>query len=306
MISKMTISEIARDVLLTQVQEMQLHLDGCIDGQDHIHLHDIRVANRKTRAALIEFRRLLPEKIYQQYLEEFRWFHQVTSQVRDLDVGLSLYPELKKEIPKPWRPHLKPLLILLEEKRKIAQAELSGTLQSERVRDIFRSWTSLLEKGVFTEGDISLESAKEYGCRRITKRYRQLQREGQQLSKKTPAEKFHDYRIIVKKLRYIMEFFRPVMDQEDFEKLRLGLKSVQDTFGFFQDTEIQALSLRRFVDELFEQGVSVDTMLALGQLLGVLGKRLSRGKKECLRQTNWLISEATARAFQTCFQYPVE
>ena len=73
------------------------------------------------------------------------------------------------------------------------------------------------------------------------------------------------------------------MDQEDFEKLRLGLKSVQDTFGFFQDTEIQALNLRRLVDELFEQGVSVDTMLALGQLLGVLGNRLSRGKKRCLR-----------------------
>ena len=50
MISKITISEIARDVLTSQVQEMQLHLDGCIAGQDPIHLHDLRVANRKTRA----------------------------------------------------------------------------------------------------------------------------------------------------------------------------------------------------------------------------------------------------------------
>ncbi len=302
----MNLSEIALGVFQTQLQAMQLHLDGCIDGQDTIHLHDLRVANRRTRAALSEFKELLPEDICLKYQQDFRWIHRVTGEVRDLDVGLSHYPDFKKEIPKSWRPHLKPLRILLEKKRKIAQAELSGILQSERVNEILESWSDLLEKGISTERALSLEPAREYGSRRIIKRYRRLQKDGQKLAKNTPAEDFHDFRIQVKKMRYLMEFFRPVMDQEEFEKLRTGLKSVQDTYGVFQDTEIQALDLRKLAAELSDEGATVDTLLALGQLLGILKKRLSQGKKRCLKQTRWLISEASARAFQSCFQYPVE
>lgn len=302
----MNLSEIARGVFQTQLQTMQLHLDGCIEGQDPIHLHDLRVANRRTRAALIEFKKLLPEDKRQRYQQEFRWIHLVTGDVRDLDVVLSHYPALKKEIPKTWRPHLKPLRALVEKKRKIAQEELSGILQSGRVTKILQSWSDLLEGGITGENPLSLEDAREYGSLRIIKRYRRLQKKGRNLTKNAPAEDYHDYRILVKKLRYLMEFFRPVMDQEEFEKIRSNLKTVQDTFGVFQDTEIQVLNLRQFTGELFEQGAGVDTLLALGQVMGVLEKRLSQAKKKCLKQTHWLISEASARAFQSCFQYPVD
>lgn len=302
----MNLTEIARGVFQSQLQTMQLHLDGCIEGKDPIHLHDLRVANRRTRAALIEFKKLLPEDTRQRYQQDFHWLHSETGEVRDLDVILSHYPTLKKEIPKVWRPHLKPLRLLVEKKRKIAQVELSGVLQSGRVNAILQSWADLLAGGITDETSLSLEDAREYGCLWIVKRYRQLQKEGQNLSKNTPAEIYHDYRILVKKLRYMMEFFRPVMDQDEFEKICNNLKTVQYTFGLFQDTEIQILNLRKLAEELFEQGVGVDTLLALGQLLGVLQKRLSRAKKKCLEQTHWLISEVSARAFQSCFQYPVD
>ena len=103
-----------------------------------------------------------------------------------------------------------------------------------------------------------------------------------------------------------MEFFHPAMDQEEFGKIRNNLKNVQDTFGVFPDTEIQILNLKTLAAELFENGAPVDTLLALGLLLGVLEKRFSRAKKKCLKRTHWLISEANARSFQSCFQYPVE
>jgi len=138
------------------------------------------------------------------------------------------------------------------------------------------------------------------------KRYRKLQKRGQDLSKKAPAEDYHDFRIMVKKLRYLMEFFRPSMDHKEFDKIRGNLKAVQDTYGVFQDTEIQLLNLRELSGEIFELDASVDTMLALGQVLGVLEKRLSQAKKKCLKQAYWLISDASARSFQSCFQYPID
>ena len=302
----MNVSEIARGVFQTQLQAMQMHLEGCIKGKDPIHLHDLRVANRRTRAALIEFKKLIPEDIFQNYQHDFRWIHQVTGEVRDLDVVLSHYQILRKEIPKSWRLHLKPLQALLDKKRMIAQEELSGILQSDKVIEILDAWSDSLERGITAGTPLSLEDAREYGSLRIVKRYRKLQKRGQSLSKKAPAEDFHDFRILVKKLRYLMEFFRPSMDQEEFDKIRGNLKAVQDTFGVFQDTEIQLLNLINLSGEIFELDANVDTMLALGQVVGVLEKRMSQAKKKCLKQTRWLISETSARSFQCCFQYPVE
>ncbi len=302
----MNLSEIAREVFQTQLQTMKLNLDGCVEGKDPIHLHDLRVANRQTRAALIEFTKLLPDDTRQRYAKDFHWIHLITGEVRDLDVVLSHYSALKKELPKAWRSHLKPLRLLVEKKRNTAQGELSEILQSGRVNLILQSWSDLLQGGTIDESLLSLEDAREYGSLRIIKRYRQLQKDGRNLKKSTSAKKYHEYRILVKKLRYMMEFFRPAMDQEDFEKLHSNLKTVQGTFGVFRDTEIQILNLKKLSKELFENGGSVETILALGLLLGVLEKRYSRTKKKCLKQAQRLISEASARSFQRCFQYPVE
>ncbi len=302
----MNLSEIARGVFQTQMQTMQLNLDGCVEGKDPIHLHDLRVANRRTRAALIEFKKLLPEDICQRYQQDFRWIQNVTGPVRDLDVVLSHYQALRKEIPKSWRPYIKDIQTLLDKKRFVAQVELSAILQSDRVRALIESWSVLLDGGITDGTPLSVEDAKEYGSLRIVKRYRRLQNKGQDLTKNSPAADFHDYRIQIKKIRYLIEFFRPAMDQEDFEKIRSNLKTVQDTFGVFQDSEIHVLNLREMAADIFEQGSTVDTLLVLGQLLGILEKRLSKAKKKCLKQARWLISDASARTFQSCFQYPVD
>ena len=128
----MNLSEIARGVLQAELGSIQLHLDGCIEGTDPIHLHDLRVANRRTRAALTEFKELIPGEIFDRFQEDFRWIHSITGTVRDFDVTISHYPQFKKEIPKPWRAHLEPLRLLLKENRETAQAELARVLGSDR------------------------------------------------------------------------------------------------------------------------------------------------------------------------------
>ncbi|MCJ7717606.1 MAG: CHAD domain-containing protein [Anaerolineales bacterium] len=302
----MDLTEIARGVFFAQLGAMQHLLQGCIEGKEPLFLHDLRVANRRTRVALIIFKDLLPEKIFLQYQLDFQWVHQITGGVRDLDIGLSYFPFYVKQVPKSWRSHLEPLKSLMEEKRKTAQGELARVLGSEKMSGIINSWTNLLQSGILEGNSISQEPAREYGCQRIVKRFKQLRKRGLKLSKNTAAEKYHEFRINVKELRYLMEFFHPVMDHEELEKLKIDLKSVQDAFGDFQDTEVQLINLRLFTQELHQEGVSLDTLLALGQLLGVFEKKLSRSKKNCLKQARRITTDSTARAFQSCFQYPVE
>jgi CHAD domain-containing protein len=304
--TQLSVSEIARGVFLTQLHAVQAHLDGCIEGNDPIHLHDLRVANRRSRAALVEFKSLFPQDTLVEYQESFRWIHQFTGDVRDLDVGLQHFPIYQRQIPKPWRTHLEPLRTLLESKREVAQKELVENLRSDRLAKTLSSWSELLDSDLLEGFTLSLEPAKEYGCRRITKRYKRVRTKGRKLTKKSPAEVYHNYRITIKKLRYLMEFFRPVVENEEFSTLRTALKTVQDAFGAFQDAEVQAINLRSLAGELHQLGVSTDTMLALGQLLGTLEKKQRQSKKACIKQVRWITEDPTARAFQSCFQYPVD
>ena len=300
-----TVSEIAQRVFRSQLGAMQANLEGCILGQDPIHLHDIRVANRRTRAALIEFKTLFPGDILDQYQDEFRWVQSVTGEVRDLDVNLQHYPAYKRQVRKEWRPHLAPLKALIKSRREESQKELIKVLRSDRLVGIFTGWSEVMDSDILSTSALSLEPAREYGCLRIIKRYQIVQNKGKELTKKSPAETFHSYRILVKKLRYLMEFFRIVLENDDFITLRTGLKGVQDAFGAYQDAGVQALHLRSFAGELHQAGIPADTLLALGQLLVFLEDKGKRSKKACLKGIRWITEDATARTFQACFQYPV-
>jgi len=302
----LTISDIARGVFQTQLQAIQSQLDGCIEGKDPIHLHELRVATRRIRAALDEFEDLLLEDTYARFQRDLHWLHTVTGDVRDLDISLSHFPNFKKSIPREWRKHLLPMGALLEIKRENAQKTLMEHLASEQLKSVLTDMTIILEDNLLTGGSLADEPAREYGCRLIVERYQKVRAKGVKLSKKTPPEKFHAYRINIKKLRYLMEFFRPAIDSDDYERLRTGLRAVQDAFGSFQDTDVQTDKVEQIALELHTAGESPETLLAIGQLLAVLEKRKRRYKKECLRQTHWFVGDSTARNFQSCFQYPVK
>lgn len=302
----MELSELARGAFQIQLERMQLNLEGCIEGQDPIHLHDLRVANRRTREALIDFQDLLPDPVFTTYQEDFRWIHQVTGPVRDLDVGLSHFPIYEKDISKRWRDKLIPTRELLVDKRQVAQQELAAILRSGRVESILDSWSTLLGEGVLEGSQESLEPAREFGCRRIIKRYNQLRKFGMEIGKNSPADQFHQLRIRVKKLRYLMENFRPVFDPEELTKVRNEIRAVQDDLGAYQDAEVQVTKLVQLAGELQSSGSSVEPILALGQLIGIYEKEIRRCRKKSLRAVRWLTGDQAAREFQSCFQYPVE
>jgi CHAD domain-containing protein len=302
----MNLSELARYTFQTQLERMQLNLEGCIEGVDPIHLHDLRVANRRTRVALSEFNLLLPDEIFQKYQEDFRWIHQVTGPVRDLDVGLSHFPFYKKKISKNWRSDLTSARELLIKKRQAAQDELAVVLSSRRITEIFTSWSALLESDVLEGNQYALESAREFGCRLIIKRYRKTRKRGVALNKKSPAKRFHNLRLRVKKLRYLIEFFYPVLDKEEAGRLRVELKKVQDALGAFQDADVQIANLIQMADTLQDSERSLNSVLALGQLIGSYEKELRRSRKASLQAVRWLTSDHAARDFQGCFMYPVE
>lgn len=82
-----------------QLGTIEQHLPGALLGHDPEELHDLRVAVRRTRTVLGEFRKFFPEEILFRFRTEFRWIAVATGPVRDLDVYLQILPDYQKLLP---------------------------------------------------------------------------------------------------------------------------------------------------------------------------------------------------------------
>ncbi len=293
--------ELARIVFQAELDNMQRHLAGWVSASDPIQLHDLRVAERRTRAALSEFRNLLPDTAVQHFREQFRWLHQITNPIRDLDVSISHLSLYRRKFPFFYYRDLKPALALLRSRRQGAFKQLEGILQSGQVDDILEAWSVLLEDSLALESAADLPSAAKYGCRRICDRYRSLQEKALVLTPQSPASEFHSLRIRVKKLRYQIEFYDLALDKKGISRLLNQLKRFQDTLGGYQDAIVQIEHIHQLTEDLSEQGGGRQSKQALERLIPRYKKLIAAGKKRSFQLVSWLVSGKTAGRFQRIF-----
>jgi CHAD domain-containing protein len=297
----MALSELARIVFQTELDNMHRNLAGWISDPDPIQLHDLRVAERRTRAALSEFKILLPDPVSSHFQEQYRWLHQITNPVRDLDVSISHHSMYRRKFPFFLYRDLKPALALLRSRRQVALKQLEGILQSGQVDDILEAWSVQLEDVVAPEKEADLPPAAEHGCRRICERYRSLQEKALALTPQSPASEFHSLRISVKKLRYQIEFYDLALDMKGISRLLSKLKRFQDILGGYQDAIVQIDHFHQLTEDLIKNGAGRPSRAALERLIPRYQKLIADRKKRSFQQVCWLVSGQTAGRFQRIF-----
>ena len=297
----MELSGLARIVFQSELGSMQLNLAGCAEGLDPVHLHDLRVAERRTRAALSEFKGFLPEPLLQEFQEHFRWLHQITNPVRDLDVGISHFPYYRRKISPGRRRDLQPALVMLQSQRREAQRQLAEILESGRLDDILQAWSDRLEEGFTLNNQESHQSAAEYGCQRICRRFHTIRDKALAIHPGSPPWEFHSLRIRVKKLRYQIEFYNLVLGQRRISRLLKRFKKFQDILGRLQDAVVQVEYIHQLADDLIRSGIASGTQAALEQLIASYQKQITVCVEQSFKQVHWLTSSRTARIFQRGF-----
>ena len=70
------------------------NLPGTLEDVDTEFLHDLRVAVRRTRSLQRQFKTVYPERL-QHFRDEFKRIQQVTGDLRDLDVYLLDFDDLR-------------------------------------------------------------------------------------------------------------------------------------------------------------------------------------------------------------------
>ena len=259
-----------RKVFLTLLDTLERNVDGARRNLDSEFLHDLRVATRRTRSALTQVKRVLPDAVVEDFKERFAWLGQITGPTRDLDVFLLELPTYRASLPHVMRADLDPLQRRIELDHAEQQARLAAALGGRRLRALLTDWRDALEADAFPGepgwfADLPIERV---ASQRIWRIYKRVLKDGRAAVGHGEPTAMHELRKDCKKLRYLIEFFRSLYPDDDLQGIVKTLKKLLDNLGEFQDRQVQAEHLRALAAELDPADpATLSTTLAIGALI---------------------------------------
>jgi CHAD domain-containing protein len=251
-------NEAAARVFQRLLEVIDLNLPGTLDDVDSEFLHDLRVAVRRTRSLQRQFKALYPERL-QHHRDEFKRLQAVTGDLRDLDVYLLDFPDLRASLPEKMRADLDPLRGVLETRRARALTATRRALRAQRTGDALADWSEFV-----TAHEPSDRTVQDLASHRIKQVYRHMVKMGSSIDDESPAEDLHELRKVGKELRYLLEFFASLYPADVVKPFVKTLKGLQDQLGRFQDREVQANALRELAPAVSGHPF---TLMAMGVLV---------------------------------------
>jgi CHAD domain-containing protein len=232
-------------------------IDGVKEGSDEEHLHRMRVATRRIRAALHNFRYCFSEKRYRKFNADTRNVTRALGQARDADVQIAFLRKARKKLLRAWKDNpdkgkepavqarmdaLQYLITKLRRERDLCQKNVLQALekfgkqnQPDAIRNgvlIFSPASRQGQRGSHNFSTLTFLSAEKIGQGII-----QLLAYEPWLQHPEAVIEHHAMRIAAKHLRYTLEIFAPVY--------RLGLKKyiarvtrLQQLLGELHDTDV--------------------------------------------------------------------
>lgn len=264
-----TVRQAFRRICLQLVESMERNYTGVLEDIDSEFLHDFRVAVRRTRSLISQLKKYLPAERILFFQQELKWLGQITGPVRDLDVYLLSREEYKAMVPEQLHDGLNAFFADLAAERRTRLEEMRKGLRSQRYVDLMAGWKEFIDSKEEKEHWAAAEQpCRPVAVKRIRKRFKKIVEKGSGIDSTTPDEQLHMLRIDGKKLRYLLEFFRSLFDNDDIEYFRKQLKKLQNNLGDFNDIAVQLEMLARHRDRLSGKSKrSVNIAAAIGGLI---------------------------------------
>jgi CHAD domain-containing protein len=268
---EMPAEEALKEILLRLLEIMLQNSAGSIRGRDTEYMHDYRVSIRKTRSALTQINKVLPQGVIAKNNKFFSGLGKLTTPVRDLDVFQLKLESYHRDLKQAAHNQLQPLREYLAQSRAVAQKEFVYTLKSPEYRQNIKQWREYLENPDPTTPP--LENTSKQICKLadelIWNMYQLAIEEGNAITDDTEAEALHELRKTCKKLRYLIEFFQSLYPAKRIRGLLQALKGLQDNLGVFNDLHVHRSILKKFI----KQSSDTDTNKVCKQLIHLLEQR---------------------------------
>ena len=299
----LTALEAVRRLHLGLLAAMRRHAPGLLDRTDPEALHDFRVAVRRTRVLLGQVDRdVLPAAVVANAKADFRWLGRETNRLRDLDVYLLGYPELRDLVPAGVRAYLQPFHDHLAAEVVAENARLGEVVEGARFRELLEAWEAYFGELFFTGCVDAGQPVEVLAATRIRSVHARVLREGTAIDDGSPDSALHDLRIRCKKLRYLLEFFTDLYPAKRMRRLVKALKALQEVLGAFQDASVQSSAILDFGRAMAAAGdVPVDTELAMGMLAEAILQRQAEARAAFHAQFEAFAGTSVSREFSRLF-----
>jgi len=295
----------AREILLGLLATLEANILGTRENLDSEFLHDLRVATRRTRAALSQIPGVLPASVEEDFKARFAWLQQVTGPVRDLDVYLLDFGTYQKSLPRAMGSDLEPLRAFILSHYAEEQERLVDALDSPAMATLLSDWRRTLTEPVAADPEPvnAARPVKELADERIWRMVRRVRKEGRAIDADSPAAEMHELRKSCKKLRYLMEFFQSLYPGQGIGGAIKLLKTLLDNLGSFQDLAVQADHLRDMAARMHADGIA-DTraLLAMGALVADLLRRQEAAREAFAATFQGFDSEQGRALFRGLFR----
>ncbi|MBI5922762.1 MAG: CHAD domain-containing protein [Betaproteobacteria bacterium] len=240
-----------RKIALASLEHLQGNFDGALSSNDPEFIHQMRVATRRLRSALRLFAPRLPPRLAEQILPELRILTGRLGQARDFDVLLTeiAAPVLHAV---PGEPRLAALIGAVTQRQNTAREAAVKHLQSIAYSRLLLHTTALLHKPPFSDTDCAAAADAETLGSFARTRLKRLRKKVLTLATLAAIDdpvSLHRLRIGIKRLRYALEFFSPLLADKPLQSLLAELARLQDELGQLNDLANAGLQLMHCAGE---------------------------------------------------------
>ena len=222
---------IAHRLLSVQYKSVLADVDGAMTGADPEHLHRIRVAIRRLRSLLRAFRKVLPDT--DPIDETLGALGGALGAARDLDVWVAFLHSVEVPNSRRWREFVEHH----EQLRRLQLPTVSRELRSAHFNTLRRRMAKLLRAKLppLALGGTPL-SLETLAAKQFLKELRHV-RELAELRHEQSPEKLHRLRVALRRVRYLGEFFGPLLGK-NAGKLTRRLHQAEKPFAQIHDLDV--------------------------------------------------------------------
>lgn len=232
-----------RAVLTTRLDEMCSLSGKALDWSDPKGVHDMRVASRRLRSVLRDFKPLLRGRKMREWIDDVKTLADTLGDVRDQDVAIIALEDLAKEVPGSLRTGIKQFAEERATIRRDARDTLAATLDDQRIDELHASFVEALDEVLKPSSGISRDDGPErlsfrHECVRIIHdRLSELQKLGAGLYRPLKARPLHRMRIAAKRLRYAIELYTESC-RVPLKKYSKEIAQLQTSLGELHDSDL--------------------------------------------------------------------
>lgn len=282
----------AAAIVVNYLKVIRFYEEGVISDFDPECLHQYRVAMRKIRCLLSIIKGIFPGEELVRLKNDFKEIQQATNRLRDLDVNILEEEHYTALLPDGLEDEIKPLFMKFRRDRKKEFGQVSSFLSSRQYQKRITDLTGYFQKTAgLSRTEHSHDPVRPAVKTLIGKLYKKISSEIKVIHDDTPDDAIHRLRIGAKKMRYLLEFFAPILDKKRLGKLLLSLKNIQDILGTYNDLSVHICSLTGH--KRAPNASSTDTMIT-GVLIGVLYSEKKLMKKRLIKK----IKDFTGKSVQ--------